>query len=42
MAECGACHRSPVGPESASFRTAWTGWTVPELFALNRYRVRAQ
>lgn len=33
---------STVGPESASFRTAWTGWTVPELFALNRYRVKAQ
>jgi hypothetical protein len=31
-----------VGQESASFRSAWTGWTVPELFALNRYRVRAQ
>jgi len=31
-----------VGPESASFRTAWTGWTVPELFALNRYRKRAE
>ena len=33
---------STTGPESASFRTSWTGWTVPELFALNRYRVRAQ
>lgn len=30
-----------TGPESASFRTAWTGWTVPELYCLNRYRVRA-
>lgn len=30
-----------VGPQSASFRGAFTGWTVPELFCLNRFRKRA-
>lgn len=30
-----------VGPDSASFHGGWTGWTVPELYALNRYRVTA-
>ena len=30
-----------VGPESVSYRSAFTGWTVAELFTLNRYRARA-
>lgn len=31
-----------VGPESVSYRSAFTSWTTAELFTLNRYRVRAQ
>lgn len=31
-----------LGPESASYREGFTGWTVSELFVLNRYRKRAQ
>jgi hypothetical protein len=31
-----------VGPQSASFRGAFTGWTVAETFCLNRYRKRAE
>src|SRR4051812_8311482 len=30
------------GPESVSYRSAFTGWTVAELFVLNRYRVTAR
>ncbi|MBB2992359.1 hypothetical protein FHR72_003858 [Mycolicibacterium iranicum] len=30
------------GPESVSFRGAFSGWSVPELFVLNRYRERAR
>jgi hypothetical protein len=30
------------GPSQISYRSAFTGWSVAELFALNRYRVRAQ
>lgn len=30
-----------VGPDSASFRTGFTGWTVLETIVLNRYRVTA-
>lgn len=29
------------GPESVSYRSAFTGWTLPELFVLNRFRVTA-
>jgi hypothetical protein len=29
------------GPSQISYRSAFTGWTVPEQFVLNRYRVRA-
>ncbi len=31
-----------VGPQSVSFRGAFTGWTVAESFTLNRYRKRAE
>jgi hypothetical protein len=31
-----------LGPESASWREGFTGWTVAELFTLNRYRKRAE
>lgn len=31
-----------IGPQSASFRGAFTGWTVAETFTLNRYRKRAE
>lgn len=31
-----------VGPQSVSFRGAFTGWTVAETFTLNRYRKRAE
>jgi hypothetical protein len=31
-----------VGQESTSLRGGWTGWSIPELFALNRYRKRAE
>lgn len=30
-----------VGPESVSYRSAFTGWTVAETYVLNRYRRRA-
>lgn len=30
-----------VGPDSASFRTGFTGWSVLESIVLNRYRVTA-
>jgi hypothetical protein len=30
-----------VGPESVSYRSAFTGWTVAETSVLNRYRVNA-
>ncbi|AGB24543.1 hypothetical protein Mycsm_04295 [Mycobacterium sp. JS623] len=29
------------GPESVSYRSSFTGWTLAELFVLNRYRVTA-
>jgi hypothetical protein len=29
------------GPSSVSYRSAFTGWTVAELFVLNRFRVRS-
>jgi hypothetical protein len=31
-----------VGPDSASFRGGFTGWSVLETVVLNRYRVTAQ
>lgn len=31
-----------VGPQSVSFRGAFTGWSVAETFTLNRYRKRAE
>lgn len=31
-----------IGPQSVSFRGAFTGWTVAETFTLNRYRKRAE
>lgn len=31
-----------VGPESVSYREGFTGFTVAELFTLNRYRKRAE
>ncbi len=31
-----------LGPESASYREGFAGWTVSELFVLNRYRRRAE
>lgn len=31
-----------LGPQSVSFRGAFTGWTVAETFTLNRYRKRAE
>ncbi|BBY47754.1 hypothetical protein MARA_12220 [Mycolicibacterium arabiense] len=31
-----------VGPQSVSFRGAFTGWSVAEAFTLNRYRKRAE
>ncbi len=30
-----------VGPDSASFRGGFNGWSVAELYCLNRYRVTA-
>ena len=30
------------GPSQISYRSAFSGWTVAELFVLNRYRVSAQ
>jgi hypothetical protein len=30
------------GPESVSYRSVFSGWTVAELFVLNRYRVTAR
>lgn len=30
-----------VGPEAVSYRSAFTGWTLAELFVLNRFRVTA-
>jgi hypothetical protein len=30
-----------VGPDSAGFRTGFTGWSVLETIVLNRYRVTA-
>jgi hypothetical protein len=30
-----------VGPDSASFRSGFTGWSVLETIVLNRYRVTA-
>lgn len=30
-----------VGPESVSYRSAFTGWTVAEAYVLNGYRKRA-
>jgi hypothetical protein len=29
------------GPSSASYRSAFQGWTLPELTTLDRYRVKA-
>lgn len=29
------------GPSAVEFRSAFNGWTLPEMFALNRFRVRA-
>ena len=31
-----------AGPFAHDVRTFFTGWTLAELFVLNRYRVRAQ
>ena len=31
-----------LGPQTASFGQGFTGWTIGELFVLNRYRDRAQ
>jgi hypothetical protein len=30
-----------LGPSSASYRSAFSGWTLPELTTLDRYRIRA-
>jgi hypothetical protein len=30
------------GPESVSYRSVFSGWTVAELFVLNRFRVTAR
>jgi hypothetical protein len=38
----GLLYDETVGPESVSYRSAFTGWTVAELVTLNRYRERAQ
>ncbi|KAA0083272.1 hypothetical protein CIW52_12615 [Mycolicibacterium sp. P9-64] len=29
------------GPDAVSYRSAFTGWSLAELFVLDRYRVRA-
>lgn len=34
-------HSVTKGPQSASF-DSWNGWSLSELFVLNRYRVRAR
>lgn len=31
-----------IGPFTESLRGGFTGWTIAELYVLNRYRVRAQ
>ncbi|WP_099023567.1 hypothetical protein [Mycolicibacterium palauense] len=37
----GLLYDESVGPESVSFRSAFTGWTTVERMALDRHRVRA-
>ena len=34
-------HSQTAGPFTADFRSAFDGWTLAELFVLNRYRKRA-
>jgi hypothetical protein len=38
----GLLYDEAEGPSSLSYRSAFSGWSVAELFVLNRYRVRAQ
>ena len=37
----GLAHDTTAGPFTKSLRGAFQGWTLAELFVLNRYRVRA-
>lgn len=38
----GLLYSEVEGPSQVSYSSAFSGWTVGELFVLNRYRVRAK